>query len=183
MNEMTASNLRSAFGGESKAHMRYIVWAEKAEKEGFPNVARLFNAISYAEEVHAKNHFNALGDEKGEYLVASMAGFGVSDTSTHLEWAAEGEHFEIHQMYPAYLEVAKMQGEKSAIRSMTYAVEAEKTHEKLYNDAKKSVDEGKDFDINDIHICEICGYTTIDGAPEVCPICGAKKEKFKSFKK
>lgn len=183
MNEMTAANLRSSFGGESQAHMRYKVWATKAEKEGFPNVARLFTAISYAEEVHASNHFDALGDEKGDYLVTSMAGFGLADTSSHLQWAADGEHFEIHQMYPAYLEVAKMQGEKSAIRSMHYAIEAEKVHEKLYLEAKKAVDNGEDYDIEDVHICDVCGYTAIDGAPDVCPICGAKKEQFTSFTK
>jgi rubrerythrin len=53
MNAMTAANLRSAFGGESQAHMQYILWGRKAEEEGFPDVARLFKAISYAEEVHA----------------------------------------------------------------------------------------------------------------------------------
>ncbi|MBS4534135.1 rubrerythrin family protein [Clostridium sp. D2Q-14] len=183
MNDMTAANLRSAFGGESQAHMRYKVWSDKAEKEGFPNVARLFTAIAYAEEVHASNHFNALGNEEGEFLVASNAGFGVDNTSSHLQWAADGEHFEIHQMYPAYLEVAKMQGEKSAIQSMHYAIEAEKIHEKLYLEAKKAVDKGEDYNVEDIYICDVCGYTAIDGAPDVCPICGARRNKFTAFTK
>nr|WP_245684713.1 ferritin family protein [Orenia metallireducens] len=56
-NEMTAQNLRSAFGGESQAYQRYKVWARKTEKDGFPKVALLFDAIAYAEEVHAGNHF------------------------------------------------------------------------------------------------------------------------------
>ena len=64
MNEMTATNLRSAYGGESQANMRYKVWGARAREEGFPNVARLFEAIAYAEEVHAGNHFHALADEK-----------------------------------------------------------------------------------------------------------------------
>jgi rubrerythrin len=183
MNAMTAENLRSAFGGESQAHMRYKVWAKKADDEGFKNVGRLFRAISYAEEVHAQNHFKALKDEKGDFLVASGAGFGIGTTSENLQAAADGEKFEVEQMYPSYLRVAEMQGEKLAAKFMHYALEAEKTHEELYLKAKSSVDEGKDFDINDIHICEVCGYTTVDGAPDRCPICGVKSDKFKVFSK
>ncbi|EOC99662.1 rubrerythrin family protein [Caldisalinibacter kiritimatiensis] len=181
MNAMTAENLRSAFGGESQAHMRYRVWAKKAEEEGFKNVATLFRAISYAEEVHASNHFEALKDEKGDFLVASGSGFGLGTTSENLQAAADGEMFEVEQMYPAYKAVAEMQGEKLAARFMHYALEAEKTHAELYLKAKDSVDEGKDFNIDSVHVCEICGYTTIDEAPDVCPVCGAKIEKFKAF--
>lgn len=183
MNEMTAENLRSAYGGESQAHMRYRIWADKAKEEGFPNVARLFIAVSYAEEVHATNHFTALANVDGDHLVASMGGFGIGSTSENLKGAADGEHFEIHQMYPAYLAVAKMQKERAAMTSMHYALEAEKVHERLYLEAKKAVDNGEDYDIEDVHICDVCGFTAIDGAPDVCPICGAKRERFTAFTK
>lgn len=181
MNAMTAENLRSAFGGESQAHMRYRVWATHAEKEGFNNVARLFRAVSFAEEIHATNHFKVLKGEKGDFLVASGAGFGLGDTSSNLLAAAQGEIFEVEQMYPAYMAVAEMQGEKQAIRSMKLAFEAEKTHAKLYLEAKDAVDNGKDFEAGDIHVCEICGFVTADETIDICPICGAKKELFKTF--
>lgn len=101
MNEITAANLRSAFGGESQAHMRYIVWGKKAEEEGFPNVARLFRVISYAEEVHASKHFHELANVSGDFLVASMAGFGLASTSENLQGAIDGENFEGEQIYPS----------------------------------------------------------------------------------
>src|SRR5690606_40802917 len=70
-NDMTAQNLRSAYGGESQAYQRYQVWARVAEKEGFPTVALLFRAIAYAEEVHAGNHYEAHSNISGDFLVAS----------------------------------------------------------------------------------------------------------------
>ncbi|RKD34205.1 rubrerythrin family protein [Thermohalobacter berrensis] len=183
MNPMTADNLRSAYGGESQAHMRYKAWGTKAKEEGFENVARLFNAISYAEEVHATNHFKALKDEKGDFSVNSGAVFGLGSTSENLQGAIDGENFEVEQMYPAYLKVAEMQNEKSAIRSMKFAIEAEKTHSRLFSKAKEAVDQGKDIKIGDVHVCEICGYTVEGELPEKCPICGVKEDKFKTFNK
>ena len=67
MRDMTAANLRSAFGGESQAHMRYKIWADVAEKEGFCNVASLFEAVSFAEQIHATSHFSVLKDVKGAF--------------------------------------------------------------------------------------------------------------------
>jgi hypothetical protein len=71
MNPMTSSNLKSAFGGESMAHMRYLIWGEAAKKEKFPNVANLFKAVAYAEQVHAANHFRELKKEVGEASVTA----------------------------------------------------------------------------------------------------------------
>jgi len=181
MRDMTASNLRSAYGGESMAHMRYLVWAGKARKEGYPNVARLFEAIAYAEQVHASNHFREMADVGGDFLVASMAGFGLGPTSENLQAAYNGEMFEVNEMYPAYLEVAKSQGEKGAERSFNFAVAAEKIHAAMYQKAKQAVDGGKDADLGPIRVCDVCGYTVEGDIPDKCPICGAPTAKFKSF--
>lgn len=181
MNGMTAQNLRSAFGGESQAHMRYKVWADKAEKDGFPNVARLFKAISFAEEVHAKGHFRVLKEEAGDFAVTAGAGFGIGSTSENLEAARNGEMSEVEQMYPAFIAVAEMQGEKAAVKSMKAALEAEKLHAELYAEAKKAVDAGKDADFAEIYVCPVCGYVVANNAPDKCPICGAKKESFIIF--
>ncbi len=182
-NDMTAQNLRSAFGGESQAYQRYKVWGDKAEEDGFLNVALLFRAIAYAEEVHASNHFEALDNVKGDFLVASGAGFGLGNTVENLEGAIEGELFEVEQMYPSYQVVAKDQKENEAIRSFHYAIEAEKTHAKLFGEAKEAVEEGNDYDLEYVSVCEVCGHTVKDGTPDECPICKAKKEEFKEFRK
>jgi rubrerythrin len=178
---MTAEFLRSAYGGESMAHMRYIKWGQAAEKEGFPNVARLFSAISHAELVHANNHFTVLRKESGAHSVTSGAGFGLGSTSENLAGAIEGEEFEINEMYPAYLETAKLQGEKAAVTSFHYAISAEKIHAKMFKDAKAAVDGGKDLKLGPVQICEVCGYTAEGDIPDYCPVCGAKREKFTTF--
>ena len=181
MHEMTAANLRSAFGGESMAHMRYKIWAERAAKDGFANVARLFRAISAAEQAHATNHFKAMADVAGAFLVASGGGFGLGGTSQNLAGAIEGETFEINEMYPAYMAVAQAQGEKAAERSMHYAISAEKIHAEMYARAKEAVDGGEDVQLGPMQICNVCGYTAEGETPEYCPICGAKKDRFQTF--
>jgi len=167
MRKMSEQNLRDAFAGESQAHMRYLIFANKAEEEGKPNVARLFRAIAFAEQVHATNHFKTLGD--------------LGDTVENLQTAIDGENFEVEEMYPAYDSVAKLQDEKGAIRSVHYAIEAEKIHAAMYTETRQAVKEGKDADLEDIFICPVCGYTVEGGAPDTCPVCGVKKEKFVRF--
>lgn len=167
MRKMTEQNLRAAFAGESQAHMRYLIFSDKAEKDGKPNVARLFRAISFAEQVHATNHFKTFGDLK--------------DTSANLQAAIDGETFEVDEMYPSYDAVAKLQGEKGAEQVIYGAIEAEKIHAKMYKKAKDTVEKGKDLTIGNVYICEVCGYTVEGEAPDTCPTCKAKKDKFKKF--
>ena len=181
MAAMTADNLRSAHGGESMAHMRYMAWADKAEQEGYPNVARLFRAISFSEQIHATNHFVTLKDVTGAFTVTAGAGFGLGGTSENLQGAIDGENFEVAEMYPAYLEVAKLQGEKGAQRSMTWALEAEKIHAAMYGKAKQAVDAGNDVELGAVQVCGKCGYTHEGDAPDRCPLCGAPRERFREF--
>ncbi len=178
--EMTEANLHSAFAGESQAYMRYIIFSERAEKEGFPNVARLFRAIAFAEKVHASNHYAATSS-KGAFTTVSAAGFGSKTVSEDLKIAIEGETFEVNEMYPAYIEVAKMQRHNEAVKSFTWALEAEKIHAEFYKRAKQAVDQGKDLELDTMQICSICGYTVEGDAPDRCPICGSSKNAFKSF--
>ncbi|RLG51715.1 MAG: rubrerythrin family protein [Thermoproteota archaeon] len=167
MKKMTEEFLKAAFSGESQAHMKYLIFAEKAEEEGLKNIARLFRAIAYAEYVHARNHLKELG----------MVGV----TKDNLQAAIEGETYEVQEMYPVYNNTAKMQGEKGAERSTKYALEAEKIHAALYSKAKQTVIEGKDIEIRKIYICPKCGYTVEGEPPERCPVCGLPREKFKEF--
>lgn len=178
---MTADNLRSAYGGESQAHMRYRIWAEKAEKDGFPTVARLFMATSDAEQVHATYHFKALKDQVGDFAVTSGAVFGYTTTSENLQGAIDGELHEVNQMYPAYIAVAEMQGEQEALRAYKYAIEAEKVHAELFTKAKEAVDAGKDLEAKVVKLCPVCGYITLTDEEDKCPLCGAKKEVFVEY--
>lgn len=167
MRKISEENIKNAFQGESQAHMKYLIYAEKAEDEGFKNISRLFRAIAYAEFVHAKNHYRILGK--------------VGNTSQNLQDAINSENYEIEEMYPAYNIVAKMQNEKGAERTTSWALEAEKIHSTLYQKAKQTVDRGEDIVIGPIYICDICGYTVEGELPEMCPLCRAIKDKFRKF--
>ncbi len=181
MHDMTAENLRSAFGGESMAHMRYQAWGDVADYDGKPDIARLFRAISYAERVHATNHFVELRDCPGEELVPSAAVFGIGEAHENLQGALAGETYEITEMYPAFLAVARYQGEEGAIKSFSYALAAEKEHKKLFLKAKEAAETGSDMQLGTVGICRVCGYTIEGDIPEKCPICNAGKDRFEAF--
>ncbi|MBN1314414.1 MAG: rubrerythrin family protein [Anaerolineales bacterium] len=168
MNEMTKENLRAAFAGESQAHMKYLIFADQADKENKPNLANMFRAIAHAERIHATNHFKVLG--------------GIGSTGENLVAAKGGEDFEVDQMYPTYLAVAQLQEEKSAKRSMNYAYEVEKLHSELYAAAQQAVDAGEDISEVKAMVCPVCGFTVLgDDVPDSCPVCGALKKVFKKF--
>jgi len=167
MRKMTEEFLKAAFAGESQAHMKYTIYAEEAEKSGFPNIARLFRAIAYAEKVHATNHLKQL----------QM----IKKTPDNLQVAIDGETFEVEEMYPAYKSVAELQKENGALRSFDWALEAEKIHAEMYKKAKESAEQGKDIKIEKIYICPVCGYTVENEPPEKCPICGYPGDKFAKF--
>ena len=167
MRKMTDKNLHDAFAGESMAHMKYLIYAEKADQEGKKNSGRMFRAIAAAEKVHATNHWRAL-----EMIKASK---------DNLQNCIEGENYEINEMYPAFKAVAELQNEKAAIRSTHWALETEKVHEVMYKKAKEAVEAGRDADVGDIYICPVCGYTMEGSPPDLCPICNAKKESFKKY--
>jgi rubrerythrin len=167
MRKMTQANLEAAFAGESQAHMKYAIFADKAEEEGYPEAARLFRAISFAERVHATNHLLQLG--------------GVSDTVANLGTAMAGENYENTEMYPAFNAVAKLQEEKGAMLSIHYALEAEKIHEAMYGEAKQTVAIGSDIQSAPVFVCPVCGYTVIGEPPDKCPVSKTPKGKFLQF--
>lgn len=167
MRQMTQANLEAAFAGESQAHMKYLAFADKAEKDGLPAVAKLFRAIAYAERVHATNHLKELK--------------GIGKTAENLAGAIGGENYEVDEMYAAFIAVAEVQEEKGAKRSMFWAREAEKGHAEMYAKAKEAVEGGKDADVGDVHVCDICGYTHVGDAIDECPVCKAKRDRFSKF--
>lgn len=166
MHKMTEDNERAAFAGESQAHMRYRIYAAAAAKQ-FPNIARLFQAISFAEEVHATNHLRALS--------------AIGGAADNLDTAIAGETWEVDEMYPSYRAVADLQQEKGALRVIDWALAAEKVHATLYKQARESVGDGKDVDLRQVHVCSACGYTGVGEVPDKCPLCGAPRERFQTF--
>lgn len=167
MKRMTEENLKEAFAGQSQAHMRYLIFAEVAEKEGKPNLARLFRAIAYAEQVHATNHYRELGM--------------IRDSVQNIDVAIAGETYEVEEMYPAFITVAELQKENGAKRAFHFAIEAEKIHAEMYKKAKAAAQRGEDVQIGTIYICPVCGHTVEGTPPERCPICGAPREKYRAF--
>ncbi|BDC36606.1 rubrerythrin family protein [Candidatus Methanoliparum sp. LAM-1] len=166
--EMTKKFIEEAFAGESMAHMKYQIFSEVAEKEGFPNIANLFRAISFAELVHARNHYKSLGN--------------VKKTEENLQECINGENYEVNEMYPVFNNTAKLQNEKDAEKNTYYALEAEKIHEIIYKESKDSVKQNKDIDVDTISICPVCGYTVKGEPVDRCPICGTSGKKFAVFK-
>lgn len=180
-NAMTADFLHSAYSGESMAHMRYLIWADTARKEGFPNIARLFEAISFAERVHASNHFREIGGKTADATVMAGGVFGTGTTVENLQGAINGELHEVNQMYPVYLNAAEFQQEAGAKRSFHFALEAEKIHARLFQQAQDAAKAGKDMELDAIYICPVCGHTILNAPPDKCPVCGAPKEKYVKF--
>lgn len=180
-NAMTSDFLHSAYDGESMAHMRYLIWGDMAKKEGFPNVARLFEAVAYAERVHAGNHFREIGGDTADATVTAGGVFGTGKTADNLQGAINGELHEVNQMYPVYLNAAEFQNEAGARRSFHFALEAEKQHAALFRKALDAVKAGRDMELKAVYVCPVCGHTVLDEAPEKCPVCGAKREMYRKF--
>ena len=160
----SSENLSNAFAGESQANRKYLAFAKQAETENYPQVAKLFRAAAAAETVHAHTHLRAMG--------------GIKSTAENLEAAMEGEKFEYQEMYPPYLKEAQEEGAKPAEISFKNALAVEEIHHNLYSEAGKSVQAGNDLPARKIYVCEICGNTVYDEAPDKCPICGVPKSKF-----
>jgi rubrerythrin len=160
--------LKEAFAGESQANRRYLAFAKKADAEGFPQVARLFRAAAAAETVHAHAHLRAMN--------------GVGSTMANLLVAIAGEAHEFQKMYPEFIQAATAEGHAAALKSFQYAKPAEEIHHQLYSEAAEAVKSGKDLPAAAMHVCEVCGHTVVGDAPDRCPICGAKKEKYSEVK-
>ena len=134
---------------------------KKADKEGYPQVAKLFRAAGAAETVHAHAHLRALGE--------------IGNTADNLKVAVEGETHEFKHMYPEMIKDAKEEGNKTAERSFIFANEVEKVHAELYQNALDNLDSLEEADY---YVCSVCGMTVEDEAPDSCPVCSAKKSAF-----
>ena len=159
----TAGNLKDAFAGESQANQKYRAFAKKAERDGFPNIAKLFRTTAEAERIHAEGHLKALDE--------------IGSTDENLKVAIAGETYEYKEMYPPMLAQAEEEGHK-AKRMFGYAVDAEEVHARLYAMALAAVEQGQDLAETDFYLCPVCGNIELGKPEENCPICGAKASKY-----
>jgi len=157
----TEQNLLAAFAGESQARNKYTYYASKAKKEGYNQIAAIFEETANNEKEHAKMWFKLLHD-------------GIPDTLTNLEDAAAGENYEWTDMYKEFAEVAKEEGFDRIAYLFNEVAKIEKEHEERYvklaeNIKNNTVFAGED---EEVWICTNCGHIYVGKtAPKVCPVC------------
>ncbi len=159
----TKDNLKNAFAGESQANRKYTAFGRKADKDGFPNVARLFRAAAEAETIHALGH------------LAAMDGIGA--TADNLKTAIGGETYEYTEMYPPMLAQAQKENHK-AKTMFNWALKVEEVHAQLYKLALEAVQAGKDLAQSEIYLCPVCGHLELGKPSAKCQVCGLAPEKF-----
>ncbi len=165
----TAANLAAAFAGESEARNKYSYYASTAKKEGYNQIAAIFEETAGNEKEHAKLWFKALH------------GGAVPDTITNLKDAASGENFEWTKMYAEFAAVAKEEGFDEIARLFEGVAAIEKEHEERYRKLLASIEEGTVFaDVKEqVWVCSNCGHVHIGkDAPEICPVCSHPRAYF-----
>ncbi|WP_318249230.1 rubrerythrin family protein [Geoglobus acetivorans] len=166
----TEDNLKNAFSGESQASIKYRIFSEVAKEKGLKNLARVFEAFSFSEFVHAKNHLKALKEKE------------IEDPLKNIDEAIRGETHEIETMYPEFYDTAIRENRKRAATSFRWALEAEKEHAEVYRKLRVLVESGRDKAFDDrIYVCPNCGYIFTGTPPEICPLCSISKEMFREF--
>ena len=163
----TENNVQEAFGGESKANRRYTFFADKADKEGYPQVAKLFRAVAEAETIHARNHLNAID--------------AIGSTKDNLFAATLGEQDEFKNMYPHFIEKAKEERNDRAERTFDWANKVEEIHYGYFEEALLAVREDKQFPEVTYYVCQVCGNTVAGEPADKCSICGAPTDSFKKM--
>ena len=178
-NESAVSNLLKAYEGELNSHARYKAYAARAEAEGMNGAASLFRAAARAEQIHAGNHARVIRHMGGE-AVANILPFRVKGTLENLKVALGGEQHEIDSLYPAFLVHAISQLDTAAMRSFVWAMESEKAHARLYEDAVTSMEAGPGWtsDRLEFHVCTLCGYTAKAQEADNCPACNFVWDRF-----
>ncbi len=164
MDERLLDVLHQAYTGESKATLRLRVYAEKAEQEGYPQLAKLFRVISFSEELHGKRALRLLKE--------------IKSTEENLAASFESETKVAGVAYDDFIKLAEETGNKPASLYFSQSRDVEEIHAKLYKEAMDHVLEERQ---TTYYVCDVCGYVSDGVLPEECPICAAKKERFVPF--
>jgi rubrerythrin len=185
-NTVTVQNLLAAFEGESNANAKYTRFAAKADADGLHGAASLFRAAARAEQIHAANHARVIKQLGGE-ATCQIHAAEVKTTLENLKTALGGEQYEVETMYPDFLAEATERKNTAAIRTFHGALEAEKTHARLYSEALALLEAGKKDSwigtAKDFFVCPVCGYTSeTPEEHERCPVCNCPWEKFETVR-
>ena len=164
----TEKNLMAAFSGESEARNKYTYYASKAKKDGYVQIAKIFEETAANEKEHAKIWFKLLKD-------------GIGSTEFNLKDAAEGENYEWTEMYPTFAKEAREEGFTHIAYLFEQVAKIEKEHEERYKKLLENIEEGIVFsrDNDCIWQCSNCGHIVVGKkAPEVCPVCAHPQAYF-----
>ena len=163
----TEANLQAAFAGESQARNKYTYFASVARKEGFEQIATIFQATADNEKEHAKLWFKELE--------------GIGDTAANLEAAAAGENFEWTDMYEAFAKTAEEEGFTALAKRFRMVAAIEKRHEERYRALLHNIETAAVFEKSEVKVweCRNCGHIVVGTkAPEVCPVCAHPQSYF-----
>ena len=160
----TARNLGQAFAEEAKNRDRYLVFAEKAEGEGMPQIARLFRAAAESELIHARAELEALGE--------------IRSTVENLRYAVSAEENEFQGLYARFLKEALAEGDAGVAALFKNILAVERGHHALYSMALAAIADGQDLPERPVFVCRTCGNTVVGQPPEVCPVCGSPATAF-----
>lgn len=181
--EQTIANLKTAITGESNASAKYAAFSKRAAEDSLMNIAKLFAAASTAEAIHANNHMAVL-NKLGDSMEVVIENFAVDSTLANLNTALMGENYEISEMYPPMIVVATADKSTDAVNTFSWAMDVEKSHVKIYEDAIAILTtDGSDANISATwYVCPACGQTvsSLQGFEE-CTICGAPASSFRTI--
>jgi rubrerythrin len=176
----TEKNLLTAFAGESQARNRYSFFASQARKEGYEQIAAIFEETANQEKEHAKREFKFLEGGEAEIRASFPAGV-IGNTFENLQAAAEGEHYETTKMYPEFAQTADKEGFAEIATVFRNIAIAERRHEERYRALAKNIAKDKVFKREEKvkWVCRNCGYV-YEGTepPETCPSCAHPKNYF-----
>jgi rubrerythrin len=164
MDDTLREAIRQAYAGEAKAALRLKVFADKADAEGYPQLARLFRVISFSEEIHGRRALRLLRD--------------IGTTEENLAESFESEEKIAGVAYGEFVKTAEEAGDSASALYFSQSKDVEAVHAKLYKEAMDHVLEERE---TTYYVCTVCGYVSDGVVPDQCPICGVKKEKFESF--
>jgi rubrerythrin len=176
VSEQTLKNLNAAFQGESNASHRYAQFAEKAQAEGYAQVAKLFRATSAAEAIHRETHKQAILDLGGTVATFQLDPVTPGTTADNLRASLKGETYERDTMYPEFLTKAKADDAREAIRTLEFAQAAEKEHAKLYQNALDHLGQNA---VANYYVCQVCGMTLTELPAKKCPSCHKNVSEYK----
>jgi rubrerythrin len=164
MDEKIREALQQAYVGEAKAVLRLKMYAEKADVEGYKQIARLFRVIAFSEEIHGKRALRVLKE--------------IKTTEENLAESFESEKRVAEIAYDRFVKMAEQAGDKPALLHFSQSRDVEETHANLYKQAMNHFMEERE---TVYHVCKVCGYVADGELPDECPVCAAKKDQFTTF--